>query len=648
MCPEGGELIASYEYIVHVLLCLAFWRRKDERPDHTFAPSICGWVLRAIWADLTRAERDRRISLGTASQRAIDYLPEIVEPLTSLPRGNAHDRGSVWPPQFPTLDGFVFRNVHYSPRSLILDFTVCALNMHYLTHTSIIIYPKDVWYERVVDVPSLSTERAFKIIIALEFDDYVIAFLTKDLIAKPEWVLDIPVPGPDPFPGFNTNLASLPVPTPYWALFAVNLIETVLDSPRRGVRALAVVALRHDFPECAPGVGQFTICELFYKAGIWTGITLREFVLSPSLVARFVEAIYEYYLQGKDKYGPKVVIPTLHNGRRWICAHTFNANIIMSPSKEQRVNFTEEFLDVWAKDTVRVHPRHAALITAYTDWIEDGDLDAPPPPDPFEPSLIQNALRKSQNLAHLIFGTPCPGEPDPITAMYMKKAPHLLKKRPNLVSYSPRFYPQPRDDKAKAALIDMYVYNFDADSAGAVWSVLPPDPRRFSVHPPEVRAHSLGTYIINNTNDVSIGPLEYAGLSEPVAVAGGKLIATTIKSMRAEVRAELKLRCDANGLSHVKLSMEDKALIDAGMREKMAANGLEKHADLLARYNRKYLGSAEDEENAPVLTPVQPEKRKRKSADQHLASSSSSIASPIMSALQDVSNTARRSVRRKL
>lgn len=216
MCPEGGEIIASYEHIIHVLRGLAFFKKDDVLEDgHTFRDSSDGWPLQGIWADYTQDEHDTLVAAGPVSHRVEQRLVMKVQPLESLPRGNGNDRGTVWPLQFPSLDGLVFKNVFISAKSIVFDFTTCVLDvrrlhlrfivlnpeqMHYLTHTSVQIYPKRVWEERVIDVPALvrlflftlcaanaslqPEKRAYKIIMGLEFEHYVIAFLSKDLVAK--------------------------------------------------------------------------------------------------------------------------------------------------------------------------------------------------------------------------------------------------------------------------------------------------------------------------------------------------------------------------------------------------------------------------------------------------------------------------------
>lgn len=129
MCPEVGELIASYEHLVHVLQGLAFFRKEDERDDHTFCDSSKPWPLLKIWADHTKAEIKEMTKRGELVGRAAEG--QMVQATKAFPmtRGNASGSGSVWPLDYDDLTGLNWVNVQLQPKSLVLDFQKCVLDV---------------------------------------------------------------------------------------------------------------------------------------------------------------------------------------------------------------------------------------------------------------------------------------------------------------------------------------------------------------------------------------------------------------------------------------------------------------------------------------------------------------------------------------
>ncbi|KZV92061.1 hypothetical protein EXIGLDRAFT_693095 [Exidia glandulosa HHB12029] len=252
MCPEGGELIVSHAHLLAVLDVLSFRRNSS------------GWPLVGIWANHTKAEREAIGQLGPPPECIARKQAVKLESWEALERGTLHDRGTVWPLDFKSLDGMELVDIHLSAKSLMLDFKKCVLD---------------------VRVPGLS-QRTFKIIMALEFPDYVLALLTKDLLAKPAWSKQHPAFPPDVFPGFETDLDNLPIPHEWWQLLAER-VHIVLKKGPAKCTALAICAFRTTYAKYFPGLG------------LSPSLTVGEVVGDPSRFARFVEAYYVFMFRAK-------------------------------------------------------------------------------------------------------------------------------------------------------------------------------------------------------------------------------------------------------------------------------------------------------------------------------------------------------------
>ncbi|KZV82306.1 hypothetical protein EXIGLDRAFT_702734 [Exidia glandulosa HHB12029] len=545
MSPEGGEVTASYFHIATMFCWLGLWKPEDAIDGYTYRDSSDPWPVLGLWADHTKSERQELSRLGPLPERisknqAVQVQPP--EPDEAGPklwaRGNMNDRGSVWPLDIKSLHELELLNVHLSAKSLVFNFKECYLEMAYLTHTSLQLYRRDVWEERVVDLPATKSHRGFKIIMAIEFPEYVLAFLTKDLVAKPTWTRQRPEMPPEVYPGFNTDLDALPYPHEWWVLLA-QLVKDVLEKGPDKCLQLAIHALRTIYGNFFPGMGAFTINEIFFMAGLSPSLTIGEVVGNPSRFARFVEAYYVFMWRVKKDYWSKVLCRTFHLGHlgRKTLRFDDDKNTIMSPEVEHRLDFARDYLYVHAKPDVRVHARHARLIQEYNSWVNSRKLSSTSkkkkkniyrlrsPHDPFEPSYLDVAFRRTPNLSHLIFGGPLPSQMDPITAAYAKGFT-LRVRRPNLPTYSQVVLPR----SERTLRVDTYFYPVAgedvATSQGQIWSVILPGPNNEPQHSMKFREQKLFKNIVH-TKAVAIGPLEYCGYAPPIR-NGRKIVYETV------------------------------------------------------------------------------------------------------------------------
>ncbi|EJD34399.1 hypothetical protein AURDEDRAFT_176560 [Auricularia subglabra TFB-10046 SS5] len=674
MSPEGGEVIASYEYVTTVLKRLLLFKPSDEKADRTFKNASPGWAPEALAADLTDKERMSKPEVADLP-RVKAGLPILLKPDYALSRGRDKDTQApcyLWPSGFKSLDGFVLRNVHLCPRSLVFDFGKCYLNMHYLTHTSIQIYPRDVWDMRVFNEPVSSTARRFRILLAIIFDNYVLAFLSLDMLGQPKWCDTMPTPSPEIFPGWDTEAAILASPRE-WHEACARLIEKV-RKPRGMAQdskdMVAIYAIRHcdDLVACFPGVGMFVSNELWFRAGLPPGITVWELVSDQTRFPRLLETYYSFIWRCKHNYWSDVICPAMHNQHTTITTY----NTMLAPTVEQRITFAETYLDVYQKEVVKVFPRHAKLIDDFEAWtrrcaryVERGY--APPdskhaPPDPFEPSYIAPALRKVDNFAHLIFGrnaellaeVPYNAGKDPVSKAYYRLS-FGPKPRSSLGAYTKLVLPMQARTGTRS------VKHFQAApgrEGNPIWCVLSPHPtRNDKLASEQLRKSKLYHHVILDTQKVTIGPLEYVGYAAPVRVGSTQTLAVsrgdpvllseqnayhTVQSYVGRARRSLRFDCDVGGRSRRALTEDEFARVDDAARALMEKEGYADYVHLVQQYRDcKKLGSfrpAASEDEAPDAIPASPGdvnaftktstgavKRKRFSVDMHMAAAAGDL-----------------------
>ncbi|KAH6891894.1 hypothetical protein BKA70DRAFT_1440847 [Coprinopsis sp. MPI-PUGE-AT-0042] len=422
------------------------------------------------------------------------------------------------PPTIQDLN-LVLREVYRNGRALFFDFGHTYLKVAFLMHTSIQCYKKDVWKNSIMAVSAV--DRGFKVGLALEFDDFFLCFLTFDLVFQPEW-LKVPDPtivdprarldlGPDiiaDYPGFLKGVAD-------WVKERRNL------TGRNARQGLACDAVRHASLVWV-GVGAYTVCEIFFIAGLSPFLLEHEVFDSPSRTARLCEAFWQFAYDARNIF-EDYIQRTLVEG-------------IIAPREDHRLRYPN-LLYVWAKSSTRVTPRHGRLIANLKYMIEallrrtpnNGLLDRPKPislgPLIFGKRIWKEALKKGGYVPMKI-------ENDPLTSMFQEggylQKPCWLNtslytdlQDPSDVPNSQR--PSPR----------IYLY---AEEERNIWSVIPAFSERClalknttkqgKCHTPvseEKRYRKTFKYIVKHTKGVSIGPLEYCGHGFPILKDGHRL-----------------------------------------------------------------------------------------------------------------------------
>ncbi|KAJ7116741.1 hypothetical protein C8R46DRAFT_930976, partial [Mycena filopes] len=355
--------------------------------------------------------------------------------------------------------------------------------VQYLTHCSVQWYTRAQWDGAIMVVEKKT--RAFRIGVALVFADYVLAFVTIDLLFQPTWVTDrsaISIP-----PNLYTS------PSEFLQTLAAWIQSEKLLS--RSKPTLACNSIR-TANQVWYGIGVYTVMELFFMAGLSPFLTVSEVFGCPSRTARLVAAFWTYIHETETNVWA-LVQPCLFGG-------------LLAPTREQRLRYAD-WLYVFAKDRVYMSTRMANLVDDFhvrffsSTFIENLF-------DVFEPTLIAPALRAHPNLGPLIFGLESwlrlggslvTTNADPLTALY---AGHDLLSAPTKLSpdyYVPLFLPSPEAELKKA-----WRKTRTYQAPKEMWSITANFPATLHW---SARDLMLFKTIVLSSGGVSIGPLEYCG-----------------------------------------------------------------------------------------------------------------------------------------
>ncbi|KAK7041364.1 hypothetical protein R3P38DRAFT_2768692 [Favolaschia claudopus] len=259
-----------------------------------------------------------------------------------------------YPPSFKRLV-LTVTGVQTTHRALILNLGMLNLMVSYLTHTSVQWYTRIRWDTGIMCVSK--DVRKFHVGMALVFKEYVLAFVTIDLLFQPVWrdsFLDFVIP-----PDIYTQTTD----------FLVVVAKRIQDENWLNVMELFFLA--DPFIDDLPGLSPFiTACELFS---------------SPSRTACFLAAYYTYIRVGEAGLW-RLLSPCIHQG-------------VLAPTTEQRLRYAD-WLYVWGKERVYMSIRMSRLLDSYNKTLEAyaaasevtcratvTDLF-----DVFEPTLVEPAL----------------------------------------------------------------------------------------------------------------------------------------------------------------------------------------------------------------------------------------------------------------
>ncbi|KAF8220207.1 hypothetical protein L208DRAFT_1335099 [Tricholoma matsutake] len=165
-------MLEYHESRAHYLLMLWFYQ---------LLILLTSFKLLGLWADASQAEAKH---LGTSDGQVYH-----LDATCAVKRGTNHKQTLLWPPQLaisakqpnpPSIETLELKGVATTSHSIVLNLGPVSLKLAYLTHTSIQIYKRRIWEMSVCAVAK--ADRGFHVTLALEFEEYMVAFLSNDMV----------------------------------------------------------------------------------------------------------------------------------------------------------------------------------------------------------------------------------------------------------------------------------------------------------------------------------------------------------------------------------------------------------------------------------------------------------------------------------
>ncbi|KII87835.1 hypothetical protein PLICRDRAFT_54882 [Plicaturopsis crispa FD-325 SS-3] len=504
----------------HYLVAQQYFERIRNNSDLT---------VRALWADAL--EQDKDLARAPKDSRWAHDLVDTIDCYCTIERGIHKAQKSLYPPMWrrkarskkqspspsPPISSLQLQGIETTSRTLVLDLGALHFQIQYLTHSSVQWYTKEAWITRVCPVSKM--HRGFKVGLAFEFDEHVLAFPSYDGVFQPTW-------STTPISSIHTDILA------DTEGFAVHLAEWLAERHKnaryRDTLAIQVIrdAKTRDGRPVWSGVGVYTSSEIFFLAGLSPFLTESEVFDSPSRTARLCGALYIFAKKTVDDLWT-FLRPCLIDG-------------ILAPSKAHRLRYAD-WLYVWAKQRTKMSQRMAVLCDDYIhrlNTFESAAASVAPENstgqdeielyDVFEPTLIQSFIDTYPSFGPLIFGTDTWARfykssrsdscADPLIAHFKRQEsydawPFL---RPDFYT---TLYLSKTELSSKSSVKWRPTYTYRRGKV--IWSItpdFPPTLRIVDVIPIEGSARTalLFDHIVSNSKKPAIGPLEYCGNGTPV------------------------------------------------------------------------------------------------------------------------------------
>ncbi|TDL25100.1 hypothetical protein BD410DRAFT_837346 [Rickenella mellea] len=504
--PELAECWASN----HLLCLFVIWLQIKD---------ISSRRLHGIWLDGTAKEQEHAALHPSPSNARLQAgLVYRLDPNSSPPmRGQSKKQKPVLPEQYRDVDSsLVLKDVLHNARNVILDFTTWFVQIQLFTHCLPQIYSLEDWYGVICNVPK--STRGFKVGLAFELKDWVIAFTSLDLLIGIHWAqtrLKLPAQ--------HVDIFTHPI------LF-IKLFLHWIDKrcQKYDLRHGAVIYLLRSECHLFAGIGVYTICEIFFIAGISPFISEREMFLHPSRIARFVAAYWVW-----SKFVRENVPDLMRNSvYEWKVA----------VNKETRHRWLSH-LKVFGKENVVVSQRFKTLVARHNIVATDQPQRTGIVYDAFEPTWLYKAFECFPVLGKLTFGLEMwhklkPSnntdqnhtDDDDIHFFWKYFTTQRFGLRPPNASLDLNFYLETgglrlSDQEMGTHRCNIFLYTINKKNVWTVLHQLSHFGRSIvikgkSISPPkiveatdEVRLKRIGRYIIDCTDRHFIGPLDYAGTS---------------------------------------------------------------------------------------------------------------------------------------
>ncbi|KAI0711284.1 hypothetical protein C8Q76DRAFT_53066 [Earliella scabrosa] len=418
-------------------------------------------------------------------------------------------------------------------RTVVLNLSIVSLQIQLLTHSMAQVYTRAQWDEEITQVSCIDNKRGFRVGIALDFDEYVLAFLSLDLIFTPHW--------------FNTGK---PLPVQHldvygdyaaWLSAVAEVVKLVHKQGWHKCRQLATTTIReipsrksqgHRHGRIFGGIGVYTVAEVFFLAGLSPFLTEGEVFSSPSRVARLCAAVW-------------TIADRAHREVRGLLEPCFSG-FVLAPTEQHRLQFSH-WLYLHGKQHVYMPARMKTLYEAYEARLNELETqkawragrmrgDAANEfalYDVFEPTYLRAALQQFPHLGDLVWGRSSElvsPEDSPLCALYCENAwwrsgaTHL---KSSFYAEDAQFLPV---QEMRTARIETRLYLCGTiKSQKGVWSIVSPLPalpsKRGDVHGDfelaSTSVRNARTFVeIVQSRSVAVGPLEYCAVGRRITRAG--------------------------------------------------------------------------------------------------------------------------------
>ncbi|KAK7690564.1 hypothetical protein QCA50_005662 [Cerrena zonata] len=428
----------------------------------------------------------------------------------------------------PSIQELQLGDISHTSHTLILELGKLRLQVQYLTHTSVQWFRKELWDKAVCQIDQET--RGYKVGLAIEFDSFVLAFLSYDLVFQPLWT----------FPEDPIKAPSVDVITK-WPIFLTRLAEWIQSRrERKDTNRFGLVfeAIRGE-ETIWGGCGVYTTSEILDMSGVSPYLTEAEVFDNPSRTARLCIAYKAYMTRARNEIW-SLIRPCIHDG-------------ILAPTRDQRMRYAA-WLHVFGKLRKEMPIRAAELVDQYVRVLENlansdqihkrSDLSLI---DVYEPTYSHLALSNDNEFQQLILrpwelqDSPL-DDLNPLAAMYRKQG--LLQTPTFLPDYGDNFLLPLSDISSKLLLRPRRTYYYRATKQ--IWSIVPNFPtnvmsgleprnrteRLYSITIKELseaeRHTSTFRHIIYNTTDVLVGPLEYCGNARILRHGGHQFISVCL------------------------------------------------------------------------------------------------------------------------
>ncbi|KAF7310366.1 hypothetical protein HMN09_00578600 [Mycena chlorophos] len=423
---------------------------------------------------------------------------------STIERGTNGGQTLIWPclPCGEPLSSLVLRSVDGFNRGLVMDFTLLFLQA---SCPNVQWYTIEMWEDGMMQVAK--DVRRFSVVLAIRFADRILAFVSNDLVAQLTWSTTPYVPPPNIYdsPGEYLGLIAAWIECTFFDI--ITALDTLIGDQLRADQILF------------QGLGKYTVDEVCFLAGISPFESDRLVFTNPSRTARLFAAMHAYFRRTRLDLPFSCLIYTETYMLTYFRGLIRPALIegVFAPTDRMRENYYTQWIHVSRKDTIEMSARANETLVGNAAGTHAYDV--------YETSFVASAIEEL-GLCHLITGESAAGKTDPVTELFERQG--LLDAPTHL---RPGTYSPLRLSVAQLrAVRQKRTFTYDGPEK-TIWSISPP-PANCCFNVPLIegteRTNLTYKHIINNTQEVGEGPMDYRAHGKRFSI-GGKTVVSVCK-----------------------------------------------------------------------------------------------------------------------